>query len=280
MTISLLYTCDQNNIVGKATSPWLFTEGLQHFENTTKGGVIVMGRNTWETLGDISLSDRVVVVLTRDLTYKSPGALVFHDVRQVLALHQSQREHSEFWIVGSLAEQFATHADRVVRTTLLQDCEGTKKFDLGKHVDILKFRRTKGSVRGSFYVPTLTYRIDEFQKLPFSDDAVVLSDDLKQSIDDWVSKHVLTKGTPKLTVQAYAEQLREDFCALRGTYPNVIVMDPQDSWLNDSFSGQFGPADKLLGMTVMTHKQLHSCVVLLHVDSNPGTITGYFYNLA
>jgi dihydrofolate reductase len=49
--------------------PWHLPEDLRHFKRLTRGGVLVMGRRTWQSLGERPLPDRTIVVLSRqDLT--------------------------------------------------------------------------------------------------------------------------------------------------------------------------------------------------------------------
>lgn len=45
--------------------PWNIPQDLQHFKDTTKNGVLIMGGNTWDSLPKKPLPGRVCIVVTR-----------------------------------------------------------------------------------------------------------------------------------------------------------------------------------------------------------------------
>jgi dihydrofolate reductase len=57
-------------IIGKnGTLPWSLPEDLAHFKTLTRGGVVILGRRTWESLpGRRPLPDRIHVVVSKTLT--------------------------------------------------------------------------------------------------------------------------------------------------------------------------------------------------------------------
>jgi len=66
--ISLVVACARNGAIGKGnTIPWHAPEDLKFFQRETKGGAIIMGRNTWDSLPFKPLKDRMnIVVSSRD----------------------------------------------------------------------------------------------------------------------------------------------------------------------------------------------------------------------
>ena len=55
---------DENYAIGKdGTLPWKFPADLKHFKDTTTGHAVVMGANTWRSIGR-PLPNRLNVVLT------------------------------------------------------------------------------------------------------------------------------------------------------------------------------------------------------------------------
>lgn len=55
----------ENGVIGNGLHiPWRIPEDFAHFKRTTMGGVIVMGRKTWESLGCRPLPGRENVVLS------------------------------------------------------------------------------------------------------------------------------------------------------------------------------------------------------------------------
>lgn len=69
---------DQNRCIGKDNQlAWHIPADLKHFKTLTTGGIIVMGRKTFESLGR-PLPNRTNIVITRDSAYSVPeGVLMF-----------------------------------------------------------------------------------------------------------------------------------------------------------------------------------------------------------
>lgn len=58
---------------------------MKFFRETTTGKVVVMGRKTLESFPNgLPLKNRVNIVLTRDNAYKAPGAILVHDMEELL----------------------------------------------------------------------------------------------------------------------------------------------------------------------------------------------------
>ena len=54
-----------NGVIGNGLDiPWHISEDFKHFKKTTTGGIIVMGRKTWQSLGERPLPNRENVVIT------------------------------------------------------------------------------------------------------------------------------------------------------------------------------------------------------------------------
>ncbi|WP_068251949.1 dihydrofolate reductase [Janibacter corallicola] len=64
--------------------PWHLPEDLAHFKSLTMGGVLVMGRRTWDSIGR-ALPGRTTIVLTSDREWSAKGALVVHSLAEALA---------------------------------------------------------------------------------------------------------------------------------------------------------------------------------------------------
>ena len=49
--LTMIFACDIDGAIGKdGDLPWRQSTDLQHFNQITLGGTIVMGRKTWESL--------------------------------------------------------------------------------------------------------------------------------------------------------------------------------------------------------------------------------------
>lgn len=75
-----------NRAIGVAGGmPWHLPEDLAHFKATTIGGVLVMGRRTWDSIGR-ALPGRTTIVVTSDHEWSAPGAVVAHSLGEALAV--------------------------------------------------------------------------------------------------------------------------------------------------------------------------------------------------
>ncbi|MBE9578983.1 MULTISPECIES: dihydrofolate reductase [Moraxella] len=71
---------DRQNCIGKDNDlAWHIPADLKHFKEITTGGVIVMGRKTFESLGR-PLPNRTHHVITRDTAWTADGVAVAHDL--------------------------------------------------------------------------------------------------------------------------------------------------------------------------------------------------------
>lgn len=75
--------------------PWHLPEDLKHFKSLTMGGVMVMGRRTWDSIGR-ALPGRTTIVVTSDHTWTAPGAIAVHSLAEALVA----AGHGEVFVVG------------------------------------------------------------------------------------------------------------------------------------------------------------------------------------
>jgi dihydrofolate reductase len=117
MSITLVACLDMDNGIGDEFGNLLFhlPKDLKHFNNVTSGGIVVMGRKTWESLPEKNrpLPRRRNIVLTRDVTFNPEGAEVM-SFDEVLELSETR----ELFIIGGgeIYEQFINHADKMILT--------------------------------------------------------------------------------------------------------------------------------------------------------------------
>lgn len=71
--IRLIVARARNRVIGHNNSmPWHIPEELKHFKASTLGGVLLMGRKTYESIGR-PLPGRTTLVLTRDPAWAAQG---------------------------------------------------------------------------------------------------------------------------------------------------------------------------------------------------------------
>lgn len=120
---------DKKNCIGVNNQlPWHLPDDLKHFKQITQGGVIVMGRKTYDSMGR-ALPNRINWVLTRDQSWSAPNVKVAHDldylldqaIEDVVALEQS----SIFIIGGAeIFKQTLSCSDRLEITHVDLDVKG------------------------------------------------------------------------------------------------------------------------------------------------------------
>lgn len=78
VTLAHVVAFDEQGCIGKDNQlPWHVPEDLQHFKNITTGGVVLMGRKTFEGMGR-ALPNRVNYVITRNADWASTHGISDH----------------------------------------------------------------------------------------------------------------------------------------------------------------------------------------------------------
>ncbi|WP_338748069.1 dihydrofolate reductase [Janibacter alittae] len=84
--LTLVAALGANGAIGvDGGMPWHLPEDLAHFKAVTMGGVMIMGRRTWESIGR-ALPGRTTIVVTSDHGWSAPGALVVHAVHEAISV--------------------------------------------------------------------------------------------------------------------------------------------------------------------------------------------------
>lgn len=124
--LTLVAAVGRNGVIGDGSvMPWHLPEDLRFFKETTMGGVLVMGRGTWDSIGR-ALPGRRTVVVTRQRGWSAPGAEVAHSLREALAVAGD----GEVFIAGGgqIYAQTIEHAHRLVLTEVDLEPEGATRF--------------------------------------------------------------------------------------------------------------------------------------------------------
>jgi dihydrofolate reductase len=65
--VTLITAMSNNRCIGQENKlPWRQREDLIHFKNVTKNCAVIMGRKTFESLGEVALPNRMNIVLSRN----------------------------------------------------------------------------------------------------------------------------------------------------------------------------------------------------------------------
>ena len=123
----LIVAYADNRVIGRDNAlPWKLPGDLAHFKRNTLGHPIVMGRNTWESLGR-PLPGRANIVITRNPGYEAQGAVVVPSLEAALAACPADQE--AFVIGGAQIYTLALpRADRIIATEVHAQVDGDAWF--------------------------------------------------------------------------------------------------------------------------------------------------------
>lgn len=136
--LSLIVAMDEGGLIGRdGRLPWRMPEDLKHFRRLTMGKTMLMGRKTWDSLGQ-PLDGREHWVLSRDPTFGPPGCRVFRDLDSALAAHGGG---AELMVIGGadLFRMTLPLAQRIHLTRVHTRLEGDTWFPLA---ELRAFRET------------------------------------------------------------------------------------------------------------------------------------------
>lgn len=137
--IGMIWAQTTDGIIGDGKDmPWYLPEDLHHFKHATVGHAVVMGRTSWEALGDRyrPLPQRENYVVTRNSSYEAPGGHVFTSLSDAIAsatafqLNTDESRPALVWILGGgqVYAQCMPVADRIVITEI--DMEAPGRFEV------------------------------------------------------------------------------------------------------------------------------------------------------
>ena len=65
--ISIISAISNNNIIGlNGEIPWNIPEDMRYFKTLTNGNTVIMGRNTFESMGSKGLKGRRNILITKN----------------------------------------------------------------------------------------------------------------------------------------------------------------------------------------------------------------------
>jgi dihydrofolate reductase len=121
MSISIIAALSNNNVIGRNNAlPWHLSADLKRFKALTMGHTLVMGRKTFESIGQPLPGRRTVVVTRGD--FRADGVDVVHNLQDALT-------DGAFICGGAeIYAQSLERADRMYLTRVHVDVEGDAFF--------------------------------------------------------------------------------------------------------------------------------------------------------
>ncbi len=128
--ISLIWGQDENGLIGKDNQlPWHIPADMAWFKKQTMGKPVLMGRKTYESIGQ-PLPGRTNIVITRQ-DIRIDGCTVVHSIGEALqAIEAIGPEADELMVMGGadIYAQFLPEADQLYITEIHHAFEGDAWF--------------------------------------------------------------------------------------------------------------------------------------------------------
>jgi dihydrofolate reductase len=115
----------RNRVIGNGGEiPWHLPEDLRWFKRLTMGGILLMGRKTFESVHCKPLPNRVNIVVSRSANF--PNVITIRD----LAEFDEKDYDAEVFVIGGaeIYRQLLPHCTDLFLTLLKRDVEGDTVF--------------------------------------------------------------------------------------------------------------------------------------------------------
>lgn len=101
MKYKIIACINQNLTLGKDNELlYHIKSDLQNFKRITLDSVIIMGRNTYESLPKKPLPHRINIVITTDTNYKADGCIVVHSIEECIELCEREYNTFDCYVIG------------------------------------------------------------------------------------------------------------------------------------------------------------------------------------
>ncbi len=127
----------RNRELGKGNDLlWKIPEDLKRFKELTKGHPVIMGRKTYESLPVQPLPGRTNIVITRDTTWASEGALTAESIDEALGMAAFAEGGEETCIIGGgqIYTAALPYADMLQLTLIDAEAEADSFFPAYEHL--------------------------------------------------------------------------------------------------------------------------------------------------
>lgn len=150
----MILATDVDGGIGKDNSmPWEhIAEDMQHFQRTTNDNVVVMGTNTWDSLGPIApLKNRTnYVISTASSADRFPGVYDVYDyskyaMNDIITAIQSRHPDKEIIIIGGKTLYDVTYdlCDTIYLTRILGKYDCDTVVDINEYLDNFECAETR-----------------------------------------------------------------------------------------------------------------------------------------
>ena len=127
MSVTIIVAMAKNRVIGKKGQlPWHLPSDLHRFKQLTMGHTLLMGRQTFESIGT-ALPGRQMIVLSRDPEYRAAGCVMANNIETALQLVSPVEE---LFICGGadIYQQTLPFAEKIYLTELDIEIAGDRYF--------------------------------------------------------------------------------------------------------------------------------------------------------
>ena len=135
MKLISVVAASENNVIGmNNTMPWHLPDDLKFFKKMTLGGPVIMGKNTWVSIGARPLPKRVNIVVSTTMPQDTPGAVVVHSFDEAMTYIREQvsfdGEEEKVSLIGGgqMYRQALDQCDEIYMTRVHAEIEGGTVF--------------------------------------------------------------------------------------------------------------------------------------------------------
>lgn len=155
MILSIISAIGNNNEIGKANALlWNLPLDMKHFKETTTGHTVIMGQNTFLSIGRPLLNRRNIVI-TLDESFYANGVEIVHSTDELeKLLNETMSENEEAFIIGGgmIYKLFINKADKLYITHVdMSDKEADTYFpvidkDKWEKVENKKYKKDEKNI--------------------------------------------------------------------------------------------------------------------------------------
>lgn len=164
MKVSMIVAVAENRAIGKNNQLlWHLPTDLKHFKNRTLGHPMLMGRNTYESIGK-PLPGRTSIIITRQKDYHPAGCMVTHSIQE--AIEEAKKiEPNEIFVIGGaqIYEHALSLTDKIYYTQVHHSFNGDTFFPALNPTEWHETRREKFPADEKH---AYAYDFVEFERIP------------------------------------------------------------------------------------------------------------------